>query len=429
VAALAPEARIRPKEAEGPAVRIALSTSVIQRGRSGVGQYVLSLVRALIPVAATHELTLFVLEEDLPLFGFAAGSMRIVPVSERHRPPLRDILWHQAELPRLVRRHGIEVLHVPSYRRMLWPRPCALVATIHDLAPFHLAAKYDPARMFYGRVVARRLAQRQDEIVAVSRVTARDVESLFGIASERITVIPNGLDHGRFHPAARAPAREAVCHPRGISGPFFLYVARLEHPGKNHARLIDAFNRFKSATGTDWRLVLAGGDWHGAEAIRGHVRASPFAGDIILPGFVPPAELPDWYRAADVFVFPSLYEGFGLPPVEAMACACPVLSSAAGALEETVGGAAGHLEPLDAVQIQAQMTRAATDPGWRSDLQARGLARARKFDWGTTAEATLDVYERAAARNTHPGAGVPQLGSNRRGEAGVHLLPEEARTA
>jgi glycosyltransferase involved in cell wall biosynthesis len=206
-------------------------------------------------------------------------------------------------------------------------------------------------------------------------------------------------------------------------------VARLEHPGKNHARLIDAFNRFKSATGSPWRLVLAGGDWHGAETIRELVRASPFASDIILPGFVAPAELPDWYRAADVFVFPSLYEGFGLPPVEAMACACPVLSSESGALEETVGGAAGRLEPLDAVQIQAQMTRAATDRGWLSYLQAKGLARARKFDWGATAEATLGVYERAGARNAHPGAGAPRMGSNRLGESGVHLLPEEARTA
>lgn len=429
MATLAPAARVRLKEAEGPAVRIALSTSVIQRGRSGVGQYVLSLVRALLPVAAGHEFTLFVLEEDLPLFSFAAGSMRLVPVSERHRPPLRDIFWHQAQLPRLALRHGIEVLHVPSYRRMLWPRPCALVATIHDLAPFHVAEKYDRARMFYGRVVARRLARRQDEIVAVSRVTARDVGSLFGIPAERLTVIPNGLDHGRFHPGASAPARAAVCVPRGITGPFFLYVARLEHPGKNHARLIDAFNRFKSATGLPWRLVLAGGDWHGAATIRELVRASPFACDIILPGFVAPSDLPDWYRAADVFVFPSLYEGFGLPPVEAMACACPVLSSASGALEETVGGAAGHLEPLDAEQIQAQMTRAATDRGWRGDLQARGLARAREFDWGSTAQATLGVYERAAARNTRPGAAAPQLGSNRQGMSGVHLLPEEARTA
>ena len=94
-----------------------------------------------------------------------------------------------------------------------------------------------------------------------------------------------------------------------------------------------------------------------------------------------------------------------------------------------MGGAAGHLDPLDAAQIQAQMTRAATDRGWLGQLQAKGLARAREFDWAATAEATLGAYERAAARNSLPGAGLPQLGSNRQGESGVHLLPEGARTA
>src|SRR6185503_14289738 len=99
-------------------MRIALSTSVIQRGKSGVGQYVLSLVRALLPAAAEHEFTLFVLAEDLPLFAFAARAMRLTPVAEDHRPPVKNILWHQTELPRLVRRAGLEVLHIPSYRRM-----------------------------------------------------------------------------------------------------------------------------------------------------------------------------------------------------------------------------------------------------------------------------------------------------------------------
>ena len=379
-------------------MKIAISTSVIQRGRSGVGQYVLSLVRALLPAAERHEFTLHVLEEDLPLFAFTEGRMRLEAVSERHRPPVRNILWHQTELPRLLRREGADVLHVPSYRRMLWPRPCALVSTIHDLAPFHLAGKYDRARMFYGRVVARRLARRQDEIVAVSQSTARDVEAYFGISGKRLTVVPNGLDHDRFRPGSQVRAREAICTPRLMTSPFFLYVARLEHPAKNHARLIEAFNRFKSASRSDWRLVLAGGDWHGAATIHEMIRTSPFAHDISALGFVPDADLPNWYRAADVLVFPSLYEGFGLPPVEAMACGCPVLSSTRGALRETVGKAAGRLEPEDVEQIRTQMTRAAVDRTWRSHLREAGLARAREFDWNVAAAAMLGIYSRASER-------------------------------
>jgi hypothetical protein len=108
-------------------------------------------------------------------------------VKERYRPAVRNVLWHQVTLPRLTRQLGLEVLHVPSYRRMLWPRPCALVATIHDLAPFRLPGKYDPLRMFYGRVVARALARRQHEIIAVSQHTATDIRHFFRVQPERLT--------------------------------------------------------------------------------------------------------------------------------------------------------------------------------------------------------------------------------------------------
>lgn len=400
-------------------MKIGLSTSVIQRGHSGVGQYVLALVRAFLPAAAEHEFTLYVLEEDLPLFEFAGGAMRLEPVAERHRPPLKNILWHQTALPCLARRARLDVLHVPSYRRMLWPRPCALVATIHDLAPFRLAGKYDWARMFYGRVVARRLAHRQDEIVAVSRFTARDIHDYFHVPAGRISVVPNGLDHERFRPGGRALAQSRSSRPRGIDAPFFLYVARLEHPAKNHARLIRAFNRFKQATGSRWKLVLGGSDWHGAAVIHDLIRASPFAQDIHCLGFLSPADLPDWYRAADAFVFPSLFEGFGLPPVEAMACGCPVLASTRGALGETLGDAAATLDPEDSAQIQAGLTRLAVDPAWRAKLGSAGLAHARTFDWRLAAGAMLDVYARALARRKHPAASMRVSG---RCGAGNRLL-------
>src|SRR5215467_16404011 len=156
-------------------MRIGISTSVVQRGRTGVAQYVFALVREFLSQTAQHQFILFVLEQDLPLFDFATEKMRIISVPERCRPPVTNILWHQARLPRLVREQQLDVLHVPSYRRLLWLRPCALVGTIHDLAPFHLGKKYDWKRMFYGRVVVRRLAQRQDAIIAISENTARDI--------------------------------------------------------------------------------------------------------------------------------------------------------------------------------------------------------------------------------------------------------------
>jgi glycosyltransferase involved in cell wall biosynthesis len=374
-------------------VKIGLTTSVIQRGKTGIAQYVFALLRALLAQADKLELTLFVLEEDVPLFSFAGTRANIVTVPEQFRPPIRNILWHQTALPGLARRHQLDVLHVPSYRRLLWPRPCPLVATIHDLAPFRLAGKYDRARMFYGRVVARRLARRLDRIIAVSHTTARDIAAFFNLPPERVTVVHNGLDHDRFHTRGRSNARTEIAGRYGFNQPFILYVARLEHPGKNHVRLIAAFNQFKQRTGSPWQLVLGGGDWHGAESIHAAIRASPYAADIRVLGFVHDAELPSFYRAAEVFVFPSLYEGFGMPPTEAMACGCPVICSTRGSLGEVIGDAAAIIDPENPDSMADRLVAVAGDSGLRERLALAGLSQAAKFNWERTAAETLAVYK------------------------------------
>ncbi|HEV2393478.1 MAG TPA: glycosyltransferase family 1 protein [Verrucomicrobiae bacterium] len=379
-------------------MRIGISTSVIQRGKTGVAQHIFALLKAFLAHTPQHQFTLFVLKEDLPLFDFARQAMGLVLVPETWRAPAKNILWHQAHLPSLAKRYALDVLHVPSYRRLLWPKPCPLVGTIHDLAPFRVAAKYDWKRMFYGRVIARRLAHRQDHIIAISQNTARDIATFFRLAKDRITIVPNGIDHSRFFPGPIEEARCRLSQRLGLNGPFFLYVARLEHPGKNHVRLISAFEEFKAATHSDWRLVLAGSDWHRAEIIHDAIRQSPCAADIRCPGFIPDSELPDWYCAASVFVYPSLYEGFGLPPLEAMACGCPVIASGRGSLAEVLGDAAALIEPEDFHTIARELYRLATDDALRNRLRAAGLAQARKFDWSRAAQETLEVYQKARTR-------------------------------
>ena len=375
-------------------MNVGLSTSVVQGGKSGVGQYVFALVEALAR-RAEIQLTLFVLEGDLPLFDFTRKTVEIVSVSEKYRSPVRNILWHQTVLPLLARAHGLDVLHVPSYRRMLGSRPCALVATIHDLAPFRVARKYDWKRMIYGRVVARRLAHRQDKIIAVSQNTRQDVLRFFGVPAEKVTVIHNGLDHARFFPGAAKTAKHLVEQHHNLRGPFFLYVARLEHPAKNHVRLIEAFDQFKAETKSDWQLVFGGADWHGAQMIHAAIERSPFRRDIRNLGFVEAHALPTLYHAADVFAYPSLFEGFGFPPLEAMACGCPVLCSTRGALGEIVGDAAATADPEDVASLKMQLIRLAHNPALRERLRHAGFLQARKFDWDQTASRTLDVYAAA----------------------------------
>ena len=379
-------------------MRIGFSTSVIQRGKTGVAQYVFALLRAFLPHAQQHQFYLFVLAEDRPLFDFAQDVMTLVTVPEQYRPAVKNVLWHQTKLPALVRSLGLDVLHVPSYRRLLWRKPCPLVATIHDLAPFHVTGKYDWKRMLYGRVIVKRLAARQDEIIAVSENTARDLGTYFGLGRDRVSVIWNGIDHQRFQPGDAIAAKAEAARRWQLNRPFFLYVSRLEHPGKNHVRLIEAFNRFKSETHSPWLLAFGGSDWHGAEAIHAAAKASPFAADIRLLGFVDDPSLPLLYRATDVFVYPSLFEGFGFPPIEAMACGCPVISSTRGSLRDVVADAALTIDPERPAEMAAALVRLAASGAERDAWREAGYRNARRFDWGQNAEQTLALYERAVRR-------------------------------
>jgi glycosyltransferase involved in cell wall biosynthesis len=379
-------------------MRIAISTSVIQRGRSGIAQYVFALVKALLPHAGRHDIHLLVLEEDVRLFDFAAGKVEIISIKEQFRPPVNDIAWHQSVLPGWLRKHKIDVVHIPSYRRMLYFAPCALVATIHDLAQFHVAHKYDWARMAYGRVIARRLAARQDDIIAISQSTARDIERFFHVKPDRIHVIYNGVDQERFAPADHPQAKVEVAKRWSLGRPFFLYVSRVEHPLKNHARLIDAFNQFRAVSSVEWDLAFVGSDWHGADVIHAMAQQSPYRRDIRFLGFVEDAALPILYLAADAMVYPSLFEGFGMPPIEAMSCGCPVLSSRRGSLDEVLGNSAGIFDPERVDEIVEALKRVAGDFQWREALRDAGLRNARRFSWRESAARVLDVYEQAVER-------------------------------
>ena len=376
-------------------MKIGFSTSVIQRGKTGVAQYVFALLRALLPHTDKHEFNLFILEEDLPLFDFAKGKMNFIPVAEKFRPAVKNVFWHQTELPRLAKKLSLDVLHIPSYRRMLWRSPCPLVATIHDLAPFHITGKYDWKRMLYGRVIVKRLARRQDAVIAVSENTARDLQTFFGLGRDRVNVVWNGIDHRRFQPGEVAAAKKSALEKWQLERPFFLFVSRLEHPGKNHVRLIEAFNQFKAQTKSDWLLALGGSDWHGAEAIYAAAKNSPFAADIRFLGFVSDATLPELYNATDVFIYPSLFEGFGFPPIEAMACGVPVISSTRGSLREVVAEAALTIDPENVTDIAGALAKMSGSANERENWRVKGFANARRFDWIENASQTLAIYERA----------------------------------
>lgn len=372
-------------------MKVLLSAGMIQGGRSGVGRYVISLAAALVENHPEVELHLAGMDEDRQLFPFLPDE-RWVSIPPRYsRGPL-NLLWHQMLLPGILKRGRFDLVHVPSYRRMLAFSPVPQVATIHDCAPFILRDKYDAYRGWFGRVLVPWIARRVDRILAVSEMTRRDVIRFMGVKEGRVETALNGIDHVQFRPQLPEDI-EAFRVRRSLERPFFLYVARLEHPAKNHVRLIEAFSNLVASGDYDGDLVLPGASWHGAEIIEAAVAASPCKERIRLEGFVENSELALWYAAADALVFPSLMEGFGLPLLEAQACGTRVATSDSTSLPEVSGPAGILFDGLDLKSIEAAMRQVATmDRIERRDREKQGIGWASSFTWKAHAKIASRVY-------------------------------------
>ncbi len=372
--------------------KVLLSAGMIQSGHSGVGRYVVELANR-ISKMGTVELHVAGLDEDRRLFGSVDDRLWIsIPPSSAGG--LRNLLWHQFKLPTILRSGGFDLLHIPSYRRVVASCPITQLATIHDCAPFRLRDKYGLLRGFFGRHVAPWLARRCDHVLTVSEFTKRDLIHFFKLPSTGVEVVYNGLNHETYRPATSAAVAD-FRERHGFKQPFLLFISRLEHPGKNHLRLIEAYERYRETSGADMLLVLAGAPWHGAEVIESRVRESAFADSIRLPGFVVEEELPLWYAAAEALVFPSLMEGFGLPVVEALACGLRVASSNRGSLPEVGGDAAVYFDPEDVVGMAEAILQLCQEPA--EARQARidtGIVHAAGFNWDVAAKVTCQTYSK-----------------------------------
>ncbi len=373
-------------------MKVLLSAGMIQGGRSGVARYVIALSEAIVRGQPSVDLHVAGLDADRSLFPWLRDD-RWISIPANMAGGAANLFWHQWSLNAVVENLGIDLVHIPSYRRMMVSCRVPQVATIHDCAPFILREKYDFARGFFGRVIVPAIARRVRRVIAVSETTGRDVVHFMKVPESRVTVVPNGIDHQMFRPQ---PAEEiaAFRQRKNLSLPFFLYVARLEHPAKNHVRLIRAFNRLAESGAFTGQLILPGAPWHGSEVVEQAVAASPFRDRIRLEGFVDNDDLALWYAAAEALVFPSLMEGFGLPLLEAQACGTRIACSDSTSLPEVAGPAGILFDGLDEKSIAAAMTRLAMmDEGERRKREADGIIWAGRFTWTAHASDATRIYQ------------------------------------
>ncbi|GAA5115619.1 glycosyltransferase family 4 protein [Luteolibacter yonseiensis] len=372
-------------------MKVLLSAGMIQGGRSGVGRYVIALGEALVREQKSVDLYIAGLDADRALFPWLADD-RWVSIPADMGGGVKNLIWHQLKLNPIVRELKIDLVHIPSYRRMLWNCAVPQVATIHDCAPFILREKYDFFRGFFGRVIVPRIARRVRRVIAVSETTGRDVIRYMKVPSSRVTVVPNGIDHGMFKPSG-AEAVAAFKQRKKLDQPFFLYVARLEHPAKNHVRLIHAFEKLVASGRFGGQLILPGAPWHRAEVIEQAVADSPVRERIRLEGFVDNADLPLWYASAEALIFPSLMEGFGLPLLESQACGTRIACANSTSLPEVAGPVGILFDGLDENSIAAAMEKLSTmEDAERRACEAAGIEWAGGFTWSSHARAAAEIY-------------------------------------
>lgn len=375
---------------------IGISCFGCDRGNSGISRYLLELLEAWAHRPDGDRFVLFGSPSLRPVF-FAPGSpaalspaFRWVDVGERWEKPVPSVFWHLWVLPGLCRREQIDRFFFPAANRRLGPGvPCPCVGTVHDLSSLHVKGKYSPANELYLHRLLPGLIRRLDGILSISGSTSRDLVSLLGIDPARITVIGHGVETARF--AAGRPDWPRVREKLGLPEKFLLYISRIEHPGKNHVRLIRAFELLKTKTGLPHHLVLAGADWDRAAEVHRTAETSPWAQAIHFTGFLSGADLPGLYAGADLFVFPSLFEGFGMPLLEAMAAGVPVCASDTSSLPEVGGAAARYFDPESEESMARVLEAVLTDGALRQAMVEEGLKRTSVLTWEETARQTAGL--------------------------------------
>jgi glycosyltransferase involved in cell wall biosynthesis len=379
-------------------LRIGIDVHSIGSHKGGNETYYRELIRELVKVRCDHRFFLYytnpATREQI------AGDDRIV--LER-LSPAHPALRIPFTIPRRSRLDQLDVFHaqfiVPPFLK------CKTVTTIPDIAYEHYPEFFPAHQRALLKILVRESAKRADHIITVSEYSKRDLVQTYGIREEKITVTYEGAGE-EFAPLDREKSREVLARKYRIDGDFVLYLGRLQGR-KNLMRLVNAYARTRKL-GFPHKLVLAGQQDSLFQPVLSRIQELRLENNILLPGYVAAADVPAFYNAAEVFVYPSIYEGFGLPIAEAMACGTPVVTSRGSSLDEVASDAAVLVDPLDELSIAEALNRVLADPELRKRLGHAGLKRSRQFSFENAARQTISVYEQV-------------MDGERRGESTMNL--------
>ena len=375
-------------------MRIAINAVLLGGVETGVELYIRALLRSLAGADTKNEYLIFV-NNDVRSEEVEVGPrFKAHHTNFRHRQRLRRIFWEQFALPKILMRENVDVLHAPAYVMPL-RSPVPTVVTMHDILAVthpHFCRRLNA--LHYGFMMPR-TARKADRIIASSHTTRDAIIERLGAAPENVAVIYPGLD-AAFRREEDASELAAVRSRLNLPQKFILFVGRLE-PKKNVSALLQAYSWLRTNRNIEHRLVLIGPEECSDPSVAGHLLEPAIRDSVLRLSYAAGKDLPRIYTLADVFVFPSLVEGFGFPPLEAMACGAPVVASNIPVLQETLGDAAITVPPDDPQLLAIAIHKVLTNAFLRRTLVERGLERTRRFNWMDTARRIVALYEEVAA--------------------------------
>lgn len=373
-------------------MRIGIECTPMLGNRSGVGHYTEQIVTHLAQARPEWEFTLF---SNRPLEQFSLPGVNLA----NGFFPRSRWLWMQLKLPGAIRQNRPDLCHFPNNSapvRHVTP----YVATIHDASLFLYRQHHPWSRLLALRLLLPLVARQATAVITDSECARADLVRVLHLPPEKVHAIHLAVSDA-FHPLPQAQEQEKLQKKYDLPSQFILYVGSIE-PRKNIRRLIEAVSRLHQA-GLPAHLCLVGPNGWLLDSLQKEVAQMNLTGFVHYLGYVPQADLPGLYSLATVFAFPSLYEGFGLPPLEAMACGTPVLTSRRTAMEEVCGEAAWLVDPRDVAEMTNGLHTLLTDAHQRDAYREKGKAHVKQFTWAQTAEKTAVLYEQALRGLAAPG--------------------------
>jgi glycosyltransferase involved in cell wall biosynthesis len=352
---------------------------------AGLARYSKELVNNLLKIDKENEYFLFLLPEHFAKFKSSYKNLKPIQVSSKHYT-----IKEQIKLPFEMNKVKLDFMHFLSFNHpVFWPGK--FIITIHDLTLFFYPSKRGKTivQMWAMKGVMKDAAERALKIIVPSESTKKDLVNNFNIEPEKVFVTYEGVPK-EFKPLSNSKINQFK-KTHKLEKPFLLYLGQ-HRPHKNLEKLIKAFEIAKKNSGLDFQLVIGGKPDPNYKTLNDKIQNSDYSKDIICPGFIKEKDIISWYNSATAFIFPSLYEGFGLPPLEAMACGTPVLSSNTSSMPEVLGNAAIYFNPSNVNEMSDKIIEIIKKPELQNEMAEKGLQQVKKFSFQKMAEETLKVY-------------------------------------